>query len=252
MDNQRKTAEKRSFWDILRESSKGLGILFPSDNKNTPRSVRTKINPPEIALQEEKRQPAKTSFEEGGEEKVSDLKKAAEAIQEMRETLGQDLGLPQEGKELQVLDGQDPEVLLSEETKKYFHEFRQRLEEIHELQAKQNQENSMTPAIVENALEKFFYWVQERENKQVEENIKEAEQRLNSGQLEILMELRTLVDQTNQASLAEEKILYLTEQVSKGKKRVRILIGFLIVFILGVAGFGFWLWVQGSLVLRAF
>lgn len=253
VENQRKSADKKSFWDILKESSKGLGILFPSDSKTTPRPVRTKLSSNEVTSGEEK-PPTEEYLHEvhSEEESRSPMKQAAEGIQEMRNTLHEDLGLAPEVKDLPMLWKRETEASLNEETKKYFREVERKLEEIQEMQVRQSQENSMTPAIVENALEKLFYWVQEKENKQVEENLKEAEQRLNSGQLEILMELRTLVDQTNQVALAEEKILHLENQVAKGKKRGRLMLGFLLVFVLGVAGFAFWLWLHGGLVLRTF
>ena len=102
---------------------------------------------------------------------------------------------------------------------------------------------------VEKALEKVFYWVQERENKQVDGLVKEMEQRLNSGQLEILMELRTLVNETDKMALAEQKISALEKLADRRLTRLRIVLGMLIFTLGGLAGFGVWFYFEEILKL---
>lgn len=246
------SSQKKGFWDLIKEGSKGLGILFPGETKQSRRpslSARKAASAePEMisqpALTEEKQAEAATpnftSPSEAPLEKEWDFSVKSEEIKPEP--------IPDFAQIERAL--QQSQASLSEATQKHLKEIQEQLSEIRQVQAEQQQSKEITPVIVENALEKFFYWVQERDNNQMDSIMKEAEQRLNSGQLEILMELRSLVDQTDKMALAEQKIAILEKQNYQRKVRFKILFVILIVLLLGIAGIFGWLWQQGFLILR--
>ena len=239
MENRdRMQSQKRSLWDLLKEGSKGLGILFPSEEKKQPRktsSVRVSApsNPAASSVPEE-------SFGKSGSEEalqnhiVSSDGHWTPRVMPKKEH-------PEESNLPSKME-QSVAVSLDEETKRNLQQIQEQLKEIRQIQVEQSQAADSTPVVVENALEKFFYWVQERENKQVDGLVKEMEQRLNSGQLEILMELRTLVTETDKMALAEQKIAMLEKLSEKRLTRLRIATGLLIFIIGSLSGFAIWFW----------
>lgn len=247
------SSQKKGFWDLIKEGSKGLGILFPGESKQPRRpslSARkvTSAEPEVVSepvLSEEKlaetATPNFTSVSEPPLEREWDFSVKSEESKPKPPTTD----FTQIERVIQ-----QSQASLNETTQKHLKEIQEQLNEIRQVQAEQQESKDLAPVIVENALEKFFYWVQERDNNQMDNIMKEAEQRLNSGQLEILMELRSLVDQTDKMALSEQKISILEKQNYQRKVRFKILFVVMIVLLAGIAGVFGWMWQQGLLVLN--
>lgn len=241
------SSQKKGFWDLIHEGSKGLGILFPGENKQSRRSSVSV--PKEVSMETE----AVFSEEKVSETTSPNFTNAARVPVEKE----WDFSMKNEEKQAKSVADlsqlertfQQSQASLNETTQKHLKEIQDQLNEIRRAQADQQRSKELAPVVVENALEKFFYWVQERDNNQMDSMMKEAEQRLNSGQLEILMELRSLVDQTDKMALAEQKIAILEKQEYQQKVRFKILLVALIFLLIGIAGILGWLWQQGFLVL---
>lgn len=246
------SSQKKGFWDLIKEGSKGLGILFPGESKQPRRpslSARKvasagpeAISEP-ILVEEKSAETATPNFTSAPEPSLE---------REWDFSVKSEENKPKPTADFTQIEKviQQSQASLNETTQRHLREIQEQLNAIQQVQAEQQQSKELAPVIVENALEKFFYWVQERDNNQMDNIMKEAEQRLNSGQLEILMELRSLVDQTDKMALAEQKIAILEKQNYQRKVRFKILFVVMIVLLAGIAGVFGWLWQQGLLVLN--
>lgn len=246
------SSQKKGFWDLIKEGSKGLGILFPGESKQPRRSSLsarkvTSAEPEAISelswVEEKSVETATPNFTSAPEPSLES---------EWDFSVKSEENKPKPTTDFTQIEKviQQSQASLNETTQKHLKEIQEQLNAIQQVQAEQQQSKELAPVIVENALEKFFYWVQERDNNQMDNIMKEAEQRLNSGQLEILMELRSLVDQTDKMALAEQKIAILEKQNYQRKVRFKVLFVVMIVLLAGIAGAFGWLWQQGLLVLN--
>ena len=256
--------KKRGFWDLIKESGKGLGIIFPDGNeKQTPKRPVSAVpkrpvrQTPSASASPTTEAPIASSTVENlqsppASEIISDLMAGLKAESEMKGHSE----IRKESHNFQPLRmvneaayPREPIVaVMDEATEKYLKNIQSQLGEIRRTQLEYNQ--NTTPVIVENALEKFFYWVQEKNNQQLESSMKEVEQRLSSGQLEILMELRSLVNQTDELILAEQRIGLLERQCDRQKTKFRVLLVFFLV-VVGGSAFGiWWVWLEGFLKIR--
>ena len=247
-------SQKKGFWDLLKASTKELGILFPGEGKSTHRpapkpAAREAVAPPTAAEPPSSLNTASTDWIPAPEVQAQDnVRPTAEIIQELMPDLdGERIQEMLEPKEVQV---HGATTALAEDTERYLKQIQAQLSEIRRGQMELEQNREMIPMVVENALEKFFYWVQERENQQMDLSMKEVEQRLNSGQLEILMEIRSLVDQSEKLAFTERQLAKLERENDKQKSKTKVFGWLLTIVCAGVGGAAWWLWSQGFLPMQ--
>ena len=98
---------------------------------------------------------------------------------------------------------------------------------------------AISPIVIENAMERVYYWVQERENQIINERLKQTEKKLGTSQVEILMELRSLAEkQTKGIVQAETREKALQTQLKALQRWNMVLLASLFILILGIVGAG--------------
>ena len=98
---------------------------------------------------------------------------------------------------------------------------------------------AISPIVIENAMERVYYWVQDRENQLLNDRLKQTEKKLGASQVEILMELRSLTEKQAQGIVqAEAREKALQNQLKALKRWNMVLLASLFILILGIVGAG--------------
>lgn len=98
---------------------------------------------------------------------------------------------------------------------------------------------AISPIVIENAMERVYYWAQERENQVLNERLKQTEKKLGLSQVEILMELRSLAEKQAKGIVqAETREKALQNQLKALQRWNMVLLASLFILILGIVGAG--------------
>lgn len=98
---------------------------------------------------------------------------------------------------------------------------------------------SVSPIVLENTMERVYYWVQERENQLLNERLIQTEKKLGTSQVEILMELRSLAEkQATGIAQAEVREKALQDQLKTLQRWNMVLLASFFILVLGIMGAG--------------